>query len=81
MAFTKEPDYAGLLPYCITEKETAYIKTLSEGKSQAETALKQDVARSTIADTIYRVRLRKKKQQSGQSTLYNEAGSPSATWV
>ena len=81
MAFTKEPDYAGLLPYCITEKETAYIKTLSEGKSQAAAAHEHDVARPTIADTIYRIRLRKKKQQSGQSTLYNEAGSPSATWV
>ena len=82
MAFTKEPDYAGLLPYCITEKETAYIKTLSEGKSQAETALKQDVARSTIADTIYRVRLRKKKQQCGQSTLYSgETGTETSVWI
>ena len=81
MAFTKEPDYAGLLPYCITEKETAYIKTLSEGKSQAKASIEHSVARATIADTIYRIRLRKQKQQSGQSTLYNEAGSPSATWV
>ena len=77
----KDPDYGGLVPYCITIKENAYIKTLSEGKSQAQVALEQNVARSTIADTVYRVRLRKQKQESGQSTLYNEAGAPAATWV
>ena len=77
----KDPDYGGLVPYCITIKENAYIKTLSEGKSQAQVALEQNVARSTIADTVYRVRLRKQKQESGQSTLYNEAGTPAATWV
>ena len=82
MAFTKEPDYAGLLPYCITEKETAYIKTLSEGKSQAKASIEHSVARATIADTIYRVRLRKKKQQCGQSTLYSgETGTETSVWI
>ena len=75
------PDYSSLIPFCITEKETAYIKSLSGGKSQGQAAIEHSVARATIADTIYRVRLRRQKQQSGQSTLYNEAGSPSATWV
>ena len=75
------PDYASLIPFCITEKETAYIKSLSGGKSQGQAAIEHSVARATIADTVYRVRLRRQKQQSGQSTLYNEAGSPSATWV
>jgi len=75
------PDYGALIPFCITEKEVSYIKTLSDGKSQAGAAIEHSVARATIADTIYRVRLRRQKQNSGQSTLYNEAGSPSATWV
>ena len=75
------PDYGSLIPFCITEKEVSYIKTLSDGKSQAGAAIEHSVARATIADTIYRVRLRRQKQDSGQSTLYNEAGSPSATWV
>ena len=77
----KDPDYGSLIPFCITEKETAYIKSLSGGMSQAQASIEHHVARATIADTIYRVRLRKQKQQSGQSTLYNESGSPSATWV
>ena len=76
-----DPDYKSLLPYCITEKETNYIKYLSEGKSQKDCALKYDIARSTVADTIYRVRIRKEKQQSGQSTLYNESGTTSQTWI
>ena len=75
------PDYSSLIPFCITEKETAYIKSLSGGKSQGQAAIEHSVARATISDAVYRVRLRRQKQQSGQSTLYNEAGSPSATWV
>ena len=77
----KDPDYGSLIPFCITEKETAYIKSLSGGMSQAQASIEHHVARATISDTVYRVRLRRQKQQSGQSTLYNESGSPSATWV
>ena len=75
------PDYGSLIPFCITEKETAYIKTLSDGKSQAQASIEHHVARATIADTVYRIRLRRQKQQSGQSTLYSESGTVSATWV
>ena len=77
----KDPDYSSLIPFCITEIETKYIKSLSGGKSQAQASIEHHVARATLSDTVYRVRLRKQKQQSGQSTLYNESGSPSATWV
>ena len=75
------PDYGSLIPFCITEKETAYIKSLSGGKSQGQAAIEHSVARATISDAVYRVRLRRQKQQSGQSTLYSESGTVSATWV
>tara|TARA_R110000744_G_scaffold54142_4_gene115123 strand:- start:7 stop:1152 length:1146 start_codon:yes stop_codon:yes gene_type:complete len=77
----KDPDYGSLIPFCITEKETAYIKSLSGGMSQAQASLEHSVARATISDTVYRIRLRRQKQQSGQSTLYSESGTVSATWV
>jgi len=48
----KDPDYSSLIPFCITEIETKYIKSLSGGKSQAQASIEHHVARATISDTV-----------------------------